>query len=84
MRRKFELPGTLSWVVLLGVLVFATQFAIAQSTATLRGTVTDQTGAMVPNATITARNQATGIERTTQSDSTGISNRRSAGWPVRH
>ena len=44
---------------------------LAQSTATLRGTVTDESGAVVPNATITARNQATGIERTTVSDSSG-------------
>jgi hypothetical protein len=43
----------------------------AQSTATLRGTVIDQSGAVVPNAKVIARNQGTGIERTTVSDSTG-------------
>ncbi len=45
--------------------------ARAQTTATLRGSVTDPSGAVVANATITARNQSTGIERTTVSDSSG-------------
>jgi hypothetical protein len=54
--------------------------SLAQSTATLRGTVTDQTGAVVPNATVVARNQATGIERTTRSDTTG--NYQLAALPV--
>jgi hypothetical protein len=34
---------------------------------TSRGTVTDQTGAVIPGATITIRNQDTGISRTAQS-----------------
>ncbi len=46
--------------------------AFAQSTATLRGTVTDQQGAVVPNAKVTVRSQATGAERTTQTDDDGI------------
>ncbi len=64
-----------------GILVFAlftTSFLlivstslIAQSTSTLRGTITDPSGAVVANAKIVARNQATGIERNTQTDSTG-------------
>src|SRR5438093_1889999 len=44
---------------------------LSQSTATLQGTVTDQKGAVVPGAKVTARNQATAIERTTQTDSDG-------------
>lgn len=43
----------------------------AQSTATLQGTVTDPSGASVANAKVTVHNQATGIERTTQTDSSG-------------
>src|SRR5690349_29890 len=43
----------------------------SQSTATLRGTVTDSSGAAISGAQIVARNQATGIERTTKSDETG-------------
>src|SRR5579863_10328060 len=46
--------------------------AFAQSTATIQGTVTDPTGAAIPNATVTIKNQATGEERTTQTDSAGI------------
>ncbi len=43
----------------------------AQSTAAVQGTVTDATGAVLPNATITVRNQATGEERTTMTDGAG-------------
>jgi hypothetical protein len=45
--------------------------AEAQSTATLSGTVTDPTGAAVPNATVAARNSATGIESTSQTGGAG-------------
>jgi hypothetical protein len=43
----------------------------AQSTASILGRVTDSTGAIVSAATVTARNDATGIERTGVSTSTG-------------
>jgi hypothetical protein len=42
-----------------------------QSTAALSGTVTDPAGASVPNATVAARNTATGVELTTQTDNAG-------------
>src|SRR2546421_2327059 len=45
--------------------------ASAQSTATLQGSVTDQQGAVVPNAKVTVRLRATGAERTAQTDSEG-------------
>ena len=45
--------------------------AMAQSTATVQGTVTDSKGAVVPNATVVVRNKATSIERTTQTDESG-------------
>jgi len=45
--------------------------AHAQSTASLNGIVTDPTGAAVPNAKVVATNQATGVEKTTQSDEAG-------------
>src|SRR5690349_16261681 len=54
--------------------------AFAQSTATLQGTVTDPSGAIVANAKVTVLNQATGIERTTQTDSSG--NYQVAALPV--
>ncbi len=44
---------------------------LAQSTASLQGTVVDQTGAAVPNAKIAVRDHATGVERSTQTDSAG-------------
>ena len=44
---------------------------MAQSTAVLKGTVSDPTGAGVPNAKVVAKNQATGVEWDTQSDSAG-------------
>jgi outer membrane receptor protein involved in Fe transport len=60
---------------LVSVLAFSfvvTWSALAQSTATVQGTVSDATGASVPNATVTIRNQNTGEERTTTTDSSGI------------
>jgi hypothetical protein len=45
--------------------------AMAQSTATLSGTVTDPAGAAIPNAKVVATNQATGVESSTQTDGTG-------------
>src|SRR5262252_4614443 len=45
--------------------------ARAQSTATLQGTVTDTQGAVMPGVTITIKNTATGIERTSVSDNAG-------------
>ena len=44
---------------------------LAQSTASVAGTVTDAANAVVPNATVTVRNQDTGQARTTQTDSAG-------------
>jgi outer membrane receptor protein involved in Fe transport len=54
--------------------------ALAQSTAVLRGTVTDPAGAVVPNATIVVRDLATSLERTTQTDTDG--NYQVAALPV--
>ncbi len=51
-----------------------------QTNATLRGLVTDQSGAVLPGASITARNQGTGVERSTLSDETG--NYQVAALPV--
>ncbi|MGH9755967.1 MAG: carboxypeptidase regulatory-like domain-containing protein [Blastocatellia bacterium] len=45
--------------------------AFAQSTATLQGSVTDQSGAAVSGAKVIVRNQATGFERIVQTDSDG-------------
>ena len=53
---------------------------LAQSTATLQGTVTDAKGAVIPNATVTVRNRSTSFERTTQTDTDG--NYQVAALPV--
>ncbi len=40
--------------------------------ATITGTVTDPTGALIPNVQVTARNRATGVEAGTRTNSEGI------------
>jgi hypothetical protein len=55
----------------LGVILLFAFTAFGQSTATLQGSVTDPKGSVVPNATITVRNEATTVERAAQSDSDG-------------
>jgi hypothetical protein len=59
--------------LLLFVLLFTgfTGAALAQSTSSLSGTVTDATGAAIPNAKVVATNQATGVESVTQTDTAG-------------
>jgi hypothetical protein len=50
-------------------------FAIAgwgQSTASLTGTVTDPTGAVVPSAQVTVHNLGTGVDRIVKTDSAGL------------
>ena len=53
------------------VLLISTFAVFAQSTATIQGAVMDESGAVVAKARIVARNTATGIERTTETDSAG-------------
>jgi hypothetical protein len=43
----------------------------AQSTGTIQGMVTDQSGAAIVGAKVKARNLATGVERVAESDSAG-------------
>ena len=45
--------------------------ALAQSTATLAGTVKDPTGAVLPGATVVVHNNGTGVDRRITSDSAG-------------
>ena len=63
MRRLFQIAGLLC--VAMGV-------ATAQTGGTITGEVKDQSGALVPNATITVTNTATNVARTTQTNSAGI------------
>ena len=61
------------FIALLSVLLLASTplAGLAQSTATLQGTVTDQQKAALSNAKITVKNVATGLERQAQADSSG-------------
>src|SRR5580698_10872949 len=43
----------------------------AQNSASISGTVTDQTGAVVPKATVEIHNPVSGYERTTTTDTSG-------------
>jgi hypothetical protein len=58
-------------LALAALLVFVAPAARAQDNATITGTVTDTSGAVVPNAAITLTNPATGQKRDAVSNSTG-------------
>lgn len=77
-QKRFIRVVTACWLAVL-LMVFVIP-AGAQSTATLRGTVTDPSGAVIPNAKVTVRNQATGVEWETQTDAVG--NYQVASLPV--
>ncbi len=68
-------------VMLAGMAIFVTIFTLlgtttvwAQATTSLRGTVTDSSGAAVPNAKVTLMDTATNIPRGTKTSSTGSYN----------
>ena len=54
----------LSWLMAIGVLA-------QTGTSRITGSVTDPTGAVLPNAKVTARNEATGVSYTAQTSSAG-------------
>ena len=65
-------PGSRLLTLLTICFLFSQTFVLAQSVSgELVGTVYDSTGAAIPNATVAAKNVATGIETTTQSSATG-------------
>src|SRR3982751_5490274 len=62
-------------LVVAPLFVYATSSLLAQTiTGSVTGTVTDPTGAVVPNATVTATNVQTGVSTPTQTNSQGIYN----------
>jgi hypothetical protein len=65
-------------VVLAAILSLSLSCAYAvEVTARIKGTVTDPTGAVLPNITVTATNQDTGVVTTTRTSSSGDSQSRS-------
>ncbi len=65
--------GTTFRILPILVLIFAALTASAQSgnAGTVRGTVTDPSGAVIPNATVHLANEVSGFDRTTSSDALG-------------
>src|SRR5437764_296012 len=69
-----QLERSMRYLAVTTMLVSSWLFPIAkgqESTARLLGTITDPTGAVIPRATITARNVATGVESKTFSSESG-------------
>lgn len=61
-----------SFSIAVVLLVLPSALTLAQSyRGSIRGTVTDPSGAVVPNATVIAKNLANGLVRTVQSDGDG-------------
>src|SRR4051812_20588292 len=61
------------WTLLLLMFVIGLSSAgFAQFNAAIQGTVTDSSGAVVPNAAVTATNQATGVVARTQTTGSGV------------
>ena len=71
MLKRFRMPlCCLGAIMLFGVM--ACGAAWAQETSTINGTVTDPSGAVIPNAKVTISNQETGNAQTTTTNSSGI------------
>src|SRR5262249_13657482 len=70
-RRGFKAVTSLLVTFLLLLLVFVPGFAQAATDGTIAGTVSDQTGAVVPNAKVAAKNNATAQTLTTSSADNG-------------
>jgi len=61
-----------AFFLVLFLTVSATAWGQIAGTANIQGTVSDSSGAVVPNATVTLTNQATGVKHVTQSDGSGV------------
>ena len=67
----------ISWIknysFLLALILMMALHAVAQvETGSIAGTITDQSGAVVPNATVVAKNLGTNAARSTVSNSVGL------------
>src|SRR5882757_6502008 len=59
-------------VLILTILTLVSSSALAQYGASLQGTVTDKSGAVVPGAAVTITNQATGVSRNAVTGDSGF------------
>ena len=57
---------------LLAVFLLAVSMAFAQTAGTIQGTVSDDTGAVIPGATILVIGVETGVEHTTTTNEVGF------------
>jgi hypothetical protein len=71
-KRLIGLSNLLLGVALLPVILFPKAWAQSAGTASIQGTVTDQTGASIPNAKVTLTKTDTGTSRSTVSDGNGL------------
>jgi len=55
-----------------GAFLILAALAVGQSTGAVQGTVTDASGAVIPNASVTVKDETHGIERVQATDSAGI------------
>ncbi len=63
---------TFRYLVFLVLVLVLTPLVVYGQTAELRGTVADQTGAVLPGVTVTVHNQNTGVERVVTTDTGGL------------
>ena len=71
--KKYRRSGTLQIAAFLSLLLVAMPHLYAQANVgAISGTVTDAASSLVPGATITISNQATGVARTTTTDNSGF------------
>jgi Carboxypeptidase regulatory-like domain/TonB dependent receptor len=71
MKKRINFPAQLAISLVLLLALTSAVPLQAQSTATLKGTVTDQSDAVVPKAKVTVRNEGTGVQQETQTDEAG-------------
>jgi len=69
MNKRRALPAAAALVI--AIQLIGAGMLCAQSVGTISGTVKDSSGAVVPGATVTARNQGTGVARETLTDQAG-------------
>ena len=69
--RRNRVLAVLTVLALMLIVALPSNAQVSYSTATLRGTVLDPGGAVIPNATITARSVATGVTKSAQTGADG-------------